>query len=129
MEAVEKIQSYGISVNGCFILGLDTDTQETFKETEAFIKASGLSEVQITLLTPFPGTDLYAKLKRQNRLLADNFWDKCTLFDVNFIPANFTVEELANSFQGLMENVYTENVVKERKARFRHTLRQKINFN
>ncbi len=127
IKAIDKIQSYGISVNGCFILGFDTDTKETFYQTEKFIKESNLSEVQITLLTPFPATDLYNQLKSENRLLKDNYWDKCTLFDLNFIPKNFSVEELENNFQELMTNVYAENVVKERKSKFKQTLRNKIN--
>lgn len=126
LKAIEKIQSYGISVNGCFILGFDTDVKDTFKETEQFIKESNLSEVQITLLTPFPGTDLYRQLKKENRLLTENYWDKCTLFDVNFIPKNFSVEELERSFQELMSNVYAVDVVKERKNKFRQTLKNKI---
>jgi len=126
LKAIDKIQSYGISVNGCFILGFDTDTKETFKETEKFIKESNLSEVQITLLTPFPGTDLYGQLKQENRLLTDNYWDKCTLFDVNFIPNNFSVEELENNFQELMANIYSVDIVKERKNKFRQTLKNKI---
>lgn len=128
LKAIDKIQSYGISVNGCFILGFDTDTKDTFKETEQFIKESNLSEVQITLLTPFPGTDLYKQLKQENRLLTENYWDKCTLFDVNFIPKNFSVEELENNFQELMANIYSVDVVKERKNKFRQTLKNKSNF-
>ena len=128
LKAIDKIQSYGISVNGCFILGFDTDTKDTFKETEQFIKESNLSEVQITLLTPFPGTDLYKQLKQENRLLTENYWDKCTLFDVNFIPKNFSVEELENNFQELMSNIYSVDVVKERKNKFRQTLKNKTNF-
>ena len=123
LMAIDKIQSYGISVNGCFILGFDTDTKETFKQTELFIRDSNLSEVQITILTPFPNTFLYNQLNRENRLLTENYWDKCTLFDVNFIPKNFTVAELENNFQELMQNVYSENAVKERKNKFRQTLR------
>jgi radical SAM superfamily enzyme YgiQ (UPF0313 family) len=128
MKSIDKIQSYGISVNGCFILGFDSDTKDTFKETEQFIKESNLSEVQITLLTPFPGTDLYKQLKQENRLLTENYWDKCTLFDVNFIPKNFSVEELENNFQELMSNIYSVDVVKERKNKFRQTLKNKANF-
>lgn len=126
LKAIDKIQSYGISVNGCFILGFDTDTKDTFKKTEQFIKESNLSEVQITLLTPFPGTNLYKQLKQENRLLTENFWDKCTLFDVNFIPKNFSVEELEFNFQELMPNVYAIDVVKERKNKLRQTLKNKI---
>ncbi|MDR6783920.1 radical SAM superfamily enzyme YgiQ (UPF0313 family) [Pedobacter africanus] len=127
LKSIDKIQSYGISVNGCFILGFDTDTKDTFKETEQFIKASNLSEVQITLLTPFPGTNLYKQLKQENRLLTENYWDKCTLFDVNFIPKNFSVQELENSFQELMSDIYAVEAVKERKNKFRQTLKNKIN--
>ena len=127
-KAIEKIQSYGISVNGCFILGFDTDTPETFNKTELFIKESNLSEVQITLLTPFPNTNLYNQLKQENRLLSENYWDKCTLFDVNFIPKNFTVAELENNFQELMRKVYSEAAVKERKSKVKETMRNKINF-
>ena len=126
LKAIDKIQSYGISVNGCFILGLDTDTKDTFKETEQFIKKSNLSEVQITLLTPFPGTELYKRLEEEDRLLSENFWDKCTLFDVNFIPKNFTVQELEANFRKLMSNFYSDNMVKERKKKFRETLKYKI---
>ena len=126
IKAIDKIQSYGISVNGCFILGFDTDTLETFKETEKFIKESNLSEVQITLLTPFPGTDLYNQLKKENRLLQENYWDKCTLFDVNFIPKNFSVEELELNFQKLMQSIYSVENVKERKRKFKQTLKNKI---
>src|SRR5579862_2642127 len=128
LKAIHEIQSYGISVNGCFILGFDTDTSETFYETESFIRESNLSEVQITLLTPFPGTNLYNKLRQENRLLSENYWDKCTLFDVNFVPKHFTVPELENNFQEMMKRLYAEDVVKERKRKFKQTLRNKYNF-
>ncbi|WP_153800149.1 B12-binding domain-containing radical SAM protein [Foetidibacter luteolus] len=127
LKAIDKIQSYGISVNGCFILGFDTDTEQTFYETEKFIKGSNLSEVQVTLLTPFPGTDLYRKLKHENRLLTDNYWDKCTLFDVNFMPKNFSVQQLENHFASLMASVYADDAVKTRKLKFKQTLKNKLN--
>ncbi len=114
LKAIEKIQSYGISVNGCFILGFDTDTLETFNKTEKFIKQSNLSEVQITMLTPFPNTELYHQLRKEKRLLQENYWDKCTLFDATFKPKNFTVTEFENHFQNLMTNIYSDTNVKER---------------
>jgi radical SAM superfamily enzyme YgiQ (UPF0313 family) len=127
MKSIEKIQSYGISVNGCFILGFDSDTKDTFKHTEQFIRDSNLSEVQITLLTPFPGTELYRQLRIQNRLLQPVYWDKCTLFDVTFKPKNFTVNELEDSFQELMTNVYARFNVEHRKSAFKKIRKTKIN--
>lgn len=40
--AIAKIQSYGITVNGCFILGLDGDTPEIFDDVLTFVRDSGL---------------------------------------------------------------------------------------
>lgn len=127
LKAIEKIQSYGISVNGCFILGFDTDTLETFNETEKFVKQSNLSEVQITMLTPFPNTELYHQLKNEKRLLQENYWDKCTLFDATFKPKNFTVTEFENHFQNLMTNIYSDTNVKERKSKFKSIVKSKNN--
>jgi hypothetical protein len=49
-----------VSVNGCFILGLDAHTPGVFSDVVEFVRSSGLAEVQYTVLTPFPGTPLYA---------------------------------------------------------------------
>ena len=114
--SVRKIQSYGISVNGCFIFGLDDD-EESFTRTRAFVEESGLSEVQITLLTPFPGTELYRALAAQGRLLAPVFWERCTLFDVTFRPRRLSPEELAEQFSALMAELYGDEATGRRRAR------------
>ena len=67
--AIERIQSHGIAVNGCFVLGLDGDGPEVFEAVERFVHESGQFDVQITVMTAFPGTPLYARLKAEGRLL------------------------------------------------------------
>ena len=71
LAAIAKIQSYGVTVNGCFILGLDGDTPEVFDDVFQFVKNSGLYEVQVTFLTAFPGTPLYARLRGEGRILRE----------------------------------------------------------
>ncbi len=117
-EAIYRIQRQGISVNGCFILGLDGQDTSVFEETLQFVKESGLSEVQVTIQTPFPGTDLYRRLESSNRLLENEFWDKCTLFDVNFVPEKMSVSELESGFVKLMKDLYSETLVRGRKEQF-----------
>ena len=117
-EAIHKIQNNGVSVNGCFILGLDNQDSSVFDETLDFVKESGLSEVQITIQTPFPGTDLYKRLKNTNRLLEFVFWDKCTLFDVTYHPNKMTVNELETGFRDLMKELYSDDLVRSRKEQF-----------
>ncbi len=104
---IEKIQSFGITVNGCFILGFDHDDDAVFDRTREFVRESGLSEVQITLLTPFPGTQLYRTLEAEGRLLRPEFWDECTLFDVTYQPKLMSPQELETGFRGLMEQMYS----------------------
>jgi len=124
MEAIYKIQNHGISVNGCFILGLDGQDTSIFDETLSFVNDSELSEVQITLQTPFPGTELYQRLHRSGRLLEDTFWDKCTLFDVTYQPNQMSVEELESGFHKLMKSIYRDELVHNRKQTFIRNARQ-----
>jgi len=92
-EYIKKIQSYGIGVMGAFILGFDYDDNSVFKRTADFIIDNYLYTVQITTLTPFPGTRLRMRLEQENRLLDFN-WNHYTLWDVNFVPKQMSVEEL-----------------------------------
>jgi radical SAM superfamily enzyme YgiQ (UPF0313 family) len=118
LRAIDKIQSRGISVNGCFILGLDSQTPDTFVELRDFVERSGLLEVQITVQTPFPGTPLYARLKHEGRLLQERFWDRCTLFDVNFQPKHMSVETLEEGLRWLFSEIYNEQQFNRRKRHY-----------
>ena len=128
LSAIAKIQSYGVTVNGCFILGLDGGTPEDFDEVFRFVRHSGLYEVQITFLTAFPGTPLYARLKAEGRIIRDRAWDLCTLFDINFHPKQMTAAELQAGFMGLVKQLYSADETAERRRKFKHRLKFSPNF-
>jgi radical SAM superfamily enzyme YgiQ (UPF0313 family) len=115
--AVHAIQSRGITVNGCFVLGLDGQTERIFDQVWEFVDRTGLYEVQITVLTPFPGTPLDARLRREGRLLDDD-WDKRTLFDVTFVPDKMSPERLRRGLIDLAQRLYDESFVSRRRRRF-----------
>ena len=118
LDAIYTIQSQGIAVNGCFIVGLDGDTPDVFREIREFVDRSKLLEAQVTVLTPFPGTRLYEKLKTENRLLSDSYWDRCTLFDINFQPRNMSVEELEKGLFWIFGEIYNEEQYVKRKRHY-----------
>jgi radical SAM superfamily enzyme YgiQ (UPF0313 family) len=118
VEAVRRIQAQGITVNGCFILGLDQHTPGIFEQVLDFAMKVPLYDVQITVLTPFPGTPLYARLLREGRILAPGRWDLCTLFDVNYVPRNMTVDQLQDGMYWLAERLYSENSLLSRRKPF-----------
>ena len=122
-RAIARIQDHGITVNGCFILGLDGTGTESFDDVWNFVRESGLYEVQITILTPFPGTPLYDRLKKAGRLLREDAWESCTLFDVNFKPTHMSVSELESGFRDLAEKLYSADVTKERREHYRQRRR------
>jgi radical SAM superfamily enzyme YgiQ (UPF0313 family) len=127
-ESIAKIQSYGVTVNGCFILGLDGDTTEVFDDVLNFVRDSQLYEVQITFQTAFPGTPLYARLKREGRVLRDRAWELCTLFDINFQPKNMSVAELQNGFLKLAKQLYSAEETQLRRSNFKRRLKASPNF-
>jgi radical SAM superfamily enzyme YgiQ (UPF0313 family) len=107
-RVVDTLQSRGVSVNGCFLVGLDAHTADIFPVIRDFVRSSGLAEVQVTVQTPFPGTPLYRRLRKEGRLLSERFWHRCTLFDVNFRPARMSVEELEGGMRWLFEELYAK---------------------
>jgi len=127
-DAIEKIQSYGVTVNGCFILGLDGDTRDVFADVLEFVRDSRLYEVQVTFLTAFPGTPLYARLKAEGRILRDRAWELCTLFDINFRPKNVSVAELQAGFLELVKQIYSARETQTRRANFKRMLKTSPHF-
>jgi radical SAM superfamily enzyme YgiQ (UPF0313 family) len=82
--------------------------------------------VQITVPTPFPGTPLYHRLRREGRLLQERFWDRCTLFDVNFRPKNMTVDELEAGVLWLFAEIYNEREFDRRKRHYMDIVKQRL---
>ena len=122
-RAVRRIQEGGVSVNGCFILGGDEQTPEAFGHIADFAEDVGLAEVQITVLTPFPGTPLYDSLLEEERLLKPGDWASCTLFDVTYEPARMSVRELEVGLLGLFRRLYTDEARRLRQRKFHGQVR------
>jgi radical SAM superfamily enzyme YgiQ (UPF0313 family) len=118
LEGIRRIQAHGITVNGCFILGLDRHTPDIFEQVLDFAQKAALYDAQITVLTPFPGTPLHDRLLREGRILQPGRWDLCTLFDVNYQPLNMTVEELRQGIYWLTERLYAEDALRQRRLPF-----------
>ncbi len=118
MSSVDRIQGHGISVNGCFVLGMDNDGPECFENVVEFVRDSNLYDVQITMLTAFPGTPLFDRLKLEGRLLNETAWELCTLFDVNFKPRHMSPSQLESRFRWLVEKIYNQEFTDARHRKF-----------
>lgn len=116
--AISAIQSHGITVNACFILGLDGQTKEAFREILQFVREAEPFDVQVTILTPFPGTPLYERLLGDGRILEPRAWHLCTLFDVNYRPTMMTPQDLRDGIYELGGQLYSDEATRRRRKGF-----------
>ena len=105
-EAIRKIHRAGINIVGSFILGLDNDDPSVFQRTLEFVLKNRIAAAQYHILTPFPGTRLYDRMERDNRIL-ERDWSKHHTSEVVFQPAGMTVEELQNGYNWIFRQTYT----------------------
>ncbi|MEK7773426.1 MAG: radical SAM protein [Deltaproteobacteria bacterium] len=106
MDAIKKIQSYGILVHGSFILGYDFDTESAFDELTDFIEESGLLMPLINILTPFPGTKLFSRFDEEGRIIHKD-WSKYDAKTVVFTPSCMTAGELQDGYKRVIKRVYS----------------------
>lgn len=73
-EVMQMLHEHGISTWGSFVFGFDTDDPEVFDRTVEFGIEMKLTMALYAILTPYPGTQLYRRLKAQNRLTDPKWW-------------------------------------------------------
>ncbi len=102
-DAIKKIHDHGIAIIGGFMFGTDDCNKDTFNRTLDFIMETGIDAVQLSIQTPLPGTELYKKLAREDRLVQTDYpgdWEAYNIFEPVYEPRNLSQEEL---YQGLVD--------------------------
>lgn len=108
-SAIQKIHDAGLKIYATFVFGYDNQTIGVFDETFAFAMKHKFFITAFNHLVPFPGSGLYARLKKEKALIKDRFWldHDYTFGDVIFKPKNFTPEELTELCYGHRRKFYT----------------------
>jgi len=114
--SVKKIQNYGLEVQGGFIVGFDSDPLSIFKSQINFIQKSGIVTAMVGLLNAPPGTRLYQRLKKENRLVK-TFTGNNTDCSLNFIP-KMNYEALINGYKQILNTIYSPRQYYERLKTF-----------
>lgn len=97
--AIEAIHRQGICVQAGVIFGLDGDTPEVFGATLEACESLGIDGVTASILTPFPGTPIHREMKRDGRLLGEDWSWYNGKTRVAFTPRGMTAEELLAGFR------------------------------
>jgi anaerobic magnesium-protoporphyrin IX monomethyl ester cyclase len=91
--AIKKLHEYGIRSHGMFVLGADTDTVQTVRDTVKFAMKNRIDTVMLNILTPLPGTPQYDDLEAAGRIF-EKRWELYDAHHVVFTPEQMTPYEL-----------------------------------
>ncbi len=113
---VRKLQHAGLRVQAGFIVGFDHDTPAIFERQISFIQQSGIVTAMVGLLQAPPGTELYARLKEEGRLLGKAMGNNVDLA-TNVLP-QMGLEALQEGYRALMGHIYSSRPYYERVKTF-----------
>lgn len=109
-----------IGVFGAFIIGSGEDVPQTVADTALAAVQIGIDIIQITNLTPLPGTQTFERFRSAGQLLATEYpqdWERYAFTETVYDPENMTARELDEAIYELRYAAATRNWVWKRAFR------------
>lgn len=91
-EKLKLVKKAGISTKGFFILGLPQETRKTIKKTIEYAKRIPLDDIQFSIFTPYPGSEMYKYLIENEGFIPE--WDKMNTVFPSYVSKSLTKEDL-----------------------------------
>ena len=110
---VRRLHQRGIALMGCFVFGFDHDTTDTFAETAEFAIEAHIDLPRFAILTPFPGTPLFDRLKAEGRILTED-WGLYDGQHVVFRPRLMSPQELLRGTERAWKTTYSYRSIARR---------------
>ncbi|MDR0530566.1 MAG: B12-binding domain-containing radical SAM protein [Oscillospiraceae bacterium] len=118
-DIIRRVHSHGISVQAGVVFGFDSDGPDVFDRTLDFLRENGVDQATFNMLTPYPGTPLFARLKAEGRILTEDWAKYNSREDVVFQPKRMTPEQLLAGFRHVNREFYTLGHIAARMRRSR----------
>ncbi len=114
---VQMLHERNIALQGCFVFGLDHDTEDVFQETAELAVDIGIDLPRFAIVTPFPGTALYRQMEQEDRILTRS-WGLYDGQHVVFQPTHMSPETLLRGNEQAWRYAYRWRSIARR---LRHT--------
>jgi radical SAM superfamily enzyme YgiQ (UPF0313 family) len=101
----DRLHGLGIMINGSFVFGMDEDGDDVFRRTVDWAMERGITTATFHIMTPYPGTRLYARMRSEGRMLTRN-WDLFDTRHVVYKPARLTMEALKAGYDWAYREFY-----------------------
>jgi radical SAM superfamily enzyme YgiQ (UPF0313 family) len=108
-EIIDSLHRYGITIWGAFIFGFDEDEPSIFEETVTFAIQTKIFSVVFAILTPYPETALYHRLKKEGRLGQAEWWllERPEESAPHFVPKKMSGEVLREGWKKAWKEFYS----------------------
>jgi radical SAM superfamily enzyme YgiQ (UPF0313 family) len=108
-EIIESLHRHGIAICGSFIFGFDEDDPSVFEETVSFAIQTKLFLAIYMILTPYPGTTFYDRVRNEGRLVQDQWWllEMPEDYAPYFLPMKMSAEVLREGWQRAWKEFYS----------------------
>jgi len=111
-EAIRRLHSLGVMINGSFVFGLDEDDKDVFKRTVDWAVKNSLTTCTFHILTPYPGTRLFKEMEASGRILHRD-WDRYDTRQVVYRTAGLSADELKKGYDEAYRSFYSwRNIAK-----------------
>lgn len=127
LQSVIKIQDKGIEVAGGFIVGFDSDPSDIFERQINFIQQSGIVLAMVGLLTALPNTQLFRRLKKEGRLLAESTGNNTHDLFLNFKP-KMDLATILEGYKKILAHIYSPKAYFDRCLNFLRYLHPHQNY-
>jgi len=114
-QAIDAIHSRGIFVEAGIIFGFDNDDVHIFSSTMDLLEKIGIDAIQVSILTPLPGTPLYEELKPR---LIDSNWEHYDYRHVVFQPLRMSPAKLQAGTDWVIQKYYSPWRILKRTVRW-----------
>ena len=104
-EAIRRLHSLGVMINGSFVFGMDGDDESVFDRTVAWAVEQGIETATFHILTPYPGTALHQRLAAQRRITTGD-WDLYDTRHAVFQPARMSADALERGYWSAYRDFY-----------------------
>ena len=108
-EIIDALHRYGIAISGSFIFGFDEDDPTVFEKTASFAIQTKLFSAVFMILTPYPETALYKRLKSERRLIQDQWWllERPEDSAPHFVPKRMSGDTLREGWKRAWKEFYS----------------------
>lgn len=108
-EIIDTLHRHGIAICGSFVFGFDEDDPSVFEETVSFSIQTKLFSAIFMILTPYPETAFYHRVKREERLVQDQWWLFKNPEDSapHFLPMKMSREDLRKGWKKAWKEFYS----------------------